>query len=87
MSAGEHAPIRLSYHLLAADGRVLRHDNERSHFPALLPPGDEQEVILRLTAPAEPGRYRVEIDVVWENVAWFKSRGSPTALVDLLVRS
>ena len=33
--------------------------------------------ISRITAPRQPGSYRLELDLVWEGVMWFKNIGKP----------
>jgi len=75
----------LSYHLLSASDRLLVHDNDRTWLTAPLAPGEETTFDLSVQAPAEPGPYRIEIDLVWEGVMWFKDAGNPTAKVDLSV--
>jgi len=75
----------LSYHLLSASGRLLIHDNERTWLTDPLAPGEEATFELFVRAPAEPGPYKIEIDLVWEGVMWFKDAGNPTATVDLSV--
>ncbi len=75
----------LSYHLLAPDGKLLRHDNERTWFDRPLPPGGCAVLDLRVEGPAEPGAYRMELDLVWEQVMWFKDVGNPTSIVELEV--
>jgi hypothetical protein len=79
------SPIGLSYHLKAADGEELSHDNARNFFTEPLLPGQERLVNLSIASPAAPGRYELEIDLVWEGLFWFKDRGSPTASVTLEV--
>jgi hypothetical protein len=76
----------LSYHLLSAGGETLRHDNERTYFRKSLAPGSQAEMELRVTAPPESGHYKLEIDLVWEGVMWFKDIGNPAAVVELEVR-
>jgi hypothetical protein len=40
---------------------------------------------LAITCPADPGSYRVEIDLVWEGTCWFKQKGNraPVVLLDV----
>jgi hypothetical protein len=78
-------PFGLSYHLLSEDGGVLRHDNPRTPFTPPLVPGAERTLDVSLTAPDEPGRYRVEVDIVWEQVMWLKDGGNPTPKIELVV--
>jgi hypothetical protein len=75
----------LSYHLLGEDGGLIRWDNPRKYIQRTLGP---QEVVvseLAIDAPQQPGRYKLELDIVWEGVAWLKERGLATALVDFIV--
>jgi len=82
--AGEKV-FGLSYHLLSDSGDVLRHDNERSWFTVPLGPGESRTVPLCIEAPSQPGAYQLEIDLVWEQITWFKDIGNPTALIRLAV--
>jgi hypothetical protein len=74
----------LSYHLLSPSGGMLRHDNERAYLETPIEPGESRLIELAARAPEEPGRYRLEIDLVWEGLMWFKDIGNPTAVVDLV---
>ena len=40
---------------------------------------------LAITAPKEPGNYILEVDLVQEQVAWFRDKGSPTAQTKVTV--
>jgi hypothetical protein len=73
----------LSYHLLSSSGQIIAHDNARTYLRESLPPGGRAQVSLRITAPVQPGAYRLELDLVWEGVMWFKDLGNPTCLVGL----
>lgn len=75
----------MSYHVLSASGQELVHDNPRAWINTPLAPGGRASVRLPVRAPSEPGPYRLEIDLVWEGVMWFKDVGNPTAFVDLSV--
>jgi len=75
----------LSFHVLSSEGVMLKLDNARHYFSNQLNPGEQAWVELPILAPAEPGAYLIEIDLVWEGIAWFKDRGSPTCLVNLNV--
>jgi hypothetical protein len=78
-------PFGLSYHLLSEGGGMLRHDNPRTPFTPPLTLGAERTLDLSVSAPDEPGRYRIELDIVWENVMWLKDGGNPTSIVELSV--
>jgi hypothetical protein len=89
-TSGEAFPVGervfgLSYHLLSSSGRVLQHDNDRAWFLDPLQPNESKTVDLEVRAPQIPGGYRIEIDLVWEQVMWFKDVGTPTTVVDLIV--
>jgi hypothetical protein len=68
----------LSYHL-------LDHDNPRAWLSQSLHPGDHHTVRMPAIVPTQPGRYQLEIDLVWEGVMWFKDVGNPTAMIPLSV--
>lgn len=83
--AGERV-FGLSYHLLDASGRTLKHDHDRAWFTAPLAPGQSVPVDLGVQAPDTPGAYRIEIDLVWEGVMWFKDAGNRTAEIAVFVQ-
>lgn len=76
----------LSYHLLSMTSRSLRHDNERAYLKSALAPGDTVSCTLVVHAPKDKGEYRLELDLVWEGVMWFRDIGNPTAFVNLIVQ-
>lgn len=84
-------PVHVSYHLHAAagpaggTGRLLVFDNLRSHLPEFLRPGGEVDVAMLVDAPAEPGHYVLEIDLVHEGMTWFADRGLSPLSVPLTV--
>ena len=75
----------LSYHVLSSGGETIAHDNIRTYLRQSLQPGEKAQVNLRITAPVQPGSYRLEIDLVWEGVMWFKDIGNPPGMVELQV--
>lgn len=80
------ARVRLAYHWLRADGSVAVRDGERTELPREVEPGGELRVEQRVVAPAEPGSYVLELDPVYEGVAWFSERnGGITARVPVEV--
>ncbi len=48
-------------------------DDARASLLFDLSPGQEMELPITVTAPREPGRYILELDMVQELVAWFGS--------------
>lgn len=70
---GEEArpQIRLAYRWRDEAGAVVVPAGLRTPFPAPVPPGSSEVVPVHIVAPDQPGRYRVEIDLVHEHVRWF----------------
>jgi hypothetical protein len=79
--------VMLGAHLLDEQRRLLALDHARTPLPRNVAPGEAIEVETTLPAPATPGRYLIEIDLVAEGIAWFGSLGSPTAGFPLQVES
>lgn len=75
----------LSYHLLSLDKTLLVHDNERAYFDRPVEPNRHIEVSIPVRLPEKPGSYWIELDLVWENVMWFRDTGNPTRLLELTV--
>jgi len=79
--------IALAYHWLAEDGTPVVWETDRSALPANVPAGASFEAALEIEAPATPGRYLLELDLVRERVAWFSHRNPGSTLrvpVDVL---
>jgi hypothetical protein len=84
LPAGEQV-CGLSYHLLDQTGATLRHDHERTWLLTPLEPGEGCSLDLKISTPKASGKYRLEIDLVWEGVMWFKDVGNPAVIVELVV--
>ncbi len=76
-SAGKFQ-VSLGSHWLNANGEVASKAEGRSPLAADLGPRQETETSFVVDAPAEPGDYVLEIDLLQENVAWFGPKGSRT---------
>jgi 4-amino-4-deoxy-L-arabinose transferase-like glycosyltransferase len=76
-SAGKFQ-IYLSSHWLNSSGELASKAEGRSPLPADLAPGQETELSFAVSAPAQPGDYVLEIDLLQENVTWFGLKGSRT---------
>jgi hypothetical protein len=77
-------PFFLSWHLLNANGNMIRFDNDRFSFPEPLAFGDSRRFAVRITPSREampPGQYILEFDIVQEDVTWFADRGSAACRV------
>jgi hypothetical protein len=68
------ARVLLAYHWLTLDGRKLVWEGERTELPAPVPPGGRIDVQQQVVAPAQPGRYVLELDPVFEHVSWFSEK-------------
>jgi len=79
-SAEGEAPVHLGYHWYDETGQQVVQPPEEDHRTALeedIPFGDETTLSSALvTAPHEPGTYRLEWDLVQEGVTWFLWQGS-----------
>ena len=81
---GERGVVELGAHVGPVAG-PLRRDAVRAALPRDVAPGEAAELELRLRLPVEPGRHRLELDLVDEGIAWFADRGSPSLALDLVV--
>jgi hypothetical protein len=84
-TALDSSRVALGYHLLRPDGTPIEFDSPATLLPADVPPNASLDIVAHLRAPAAVGLYVVEWDALREGVAWFSWRGSPPALMDLLV--
>lgn len=79
--------LSASYHWKAADGSLAVLDGLRTPLRVALAPGEKTRVSLSVAAPAVPGAYVLEADLVQEGVAWFADHGSPVARAAVRVGS
>jgi len=70
---------------LESDGKLITNMDGRYGLPGDLSPGRDVEVPLVITAPAKPGKYILQFDVVQEGVTWFHDKGSPVLNVNVQV--
>ncbi len=84
--AWPHA-VHLGYHWSPRDpGLPYIRDGGRQVPHQSIAPGETVSLSVPLNAPAVAGRYDLEYDLVFENVAWFTSRGSRPAKVPVTIR-
>ena len=70
-------PLAVGNHWLDAAGELmLAQDDGRSPLLQVVPPDFAWPVLLTVRAPAQPGTYVCEIDLVHEGVTWFADKGS-----------
>jgi MoaA/NifB/PqqE/SkfB family radical SAM enzyme len=72
--------VRLGAQLCSAEGELLTLDFARADLPTHLAPGASANVSVRLPGLAEPGRYKIKLDLVNEGVDWFERCGSETTI-------
>jgi O-antigen ligase len=67
-------PLLLSYHWLTSAGdRFVTFEGERTPFPERVLPDATATVAVHVRAPGQPGRYRLEWDLVQEGRLWFST--------------
>jgi hypothetical protein len=75
-------PIHLGYHWMSAtEDTYLDFDGARTPLPHDIAPGETVSVDALVRTPEEPGRYRLQWDMVHENVTWFDRKQGMTAEV------
>ena len=68
------ARVNLSYHWLDETGKPVVKDGLRTQIPLPVPPGGRVSVQQKVVAPEVPGKYVLELDPVFETVAWFSEK-------------
>jgi SAM-dependent methyltransferase len=71
LSSHTEFPLLLSYHWRRASGEAAVWDGLRTALPRALYAGDEEDLLVAVRAPAEPGRYVLELAVVREGLKWY----------------
>jgi O-Antigen ligase len=75
-------PLMLSYHWLPIDANYfITFEGERTEFPAPVAPGATVALLASVRAPRQPGRYRLEWDIVQEGRLWFSTEPGATRLL------
>lgn len=73
--------VQLGNHWLTPEGDTVKWDDSREPLLHDLAPQSEIALGLTVTAPAQPGAYILELDMVQEAVAWFKQKSSSAAAI------
>ncbi len=76
-TVGGAVEVRLGYRWLRSDGSIV-FEGDRTDLNATVPPGQEITTWMTAKSPPQPGTYTFELDPIFENVAWFSSRGVAT---------
>lgn len=80
-------PVQLGWRLRPLSGGAAPSEG-RAPLPGKIRSGDAFEAELAVPWPETPGRYRLEIDLVIEDVAWFADRvGEPVAAGEVEIRA
>ena len=66
--------VALSYRWTTPDGKVVVDNGLRTYPPKPVEPGALLEIAQEVAAPTTPGTYVLELDLVYEMVAWFSWR-------------
>jgi hypothetical protein len=77
--------ILLGYHWLDDRDNPIVWDGERTELPVIAP-GESATLDARVRAPMPPGRYRLALDLVAENRAWFSELGSESTTAEIEVQ-
>lgn len=76
-SSALFGPVKLGVHLRTSSGELIDFDFGRIKLPGdEVNPGESVEIPWAIQAPARPGDYLLEFDMVSEDVAWFEDYGS-----------
>jgi tRNA (mo5U34)-methyltransferase len=77
--------VSLGSHLLRDTEDEVDWDYGRERLTRDLGPGETENIEFKVRAPATPGRYIVEFDMVAEHITWFEDHGSGTLRHQLVV--
>ncbi|NRT37503.1 hypothetical protein BJV38_005598 [Clostridium beijerinckii] len=78
-------PIGISYHWLDADDNVVIHDGARTYFDESIYPNESKTINTKLLTPNVKGNYKLELDIVQENVSWFSDLNETKYIFDVIV--
>jgi hypothetical protein len=82
--AGRYA-VRMSHRWRDANDEPITKYDGRWELPRAVGPGEEADVKMAIQAPAQPGEYRLQMDLVEELVAWFEPHGATPLIVPVRV--
>jgi hypothetical protein len=80
--------VRLGYRWWKASDHskpYIDHALARGDLPGPLAPWGTSLLAVEVVAPAEPGQYELQLDLVQEMVTWFEPKGAPRLLVPVHV--
>ncbi|MEM7588043.1 MAG: hypothetical protein AAF560_31940 [Acidobacteriota bacterium] len=65
--------VKLSYHWLSADGRLVTWAGRRTELPSPLAAGEQLAAQVVIDTPADVGSYELALDLIRERVGWFSA--------------
>lgn len=86
LTPGAKYSVTLGNHWLDKNGKEVIVDDGRANLPHDLKPGEEAELLLRVTAPKAAGAYILELDMVHEGLTWFTAHGSQIVKTNITVQ-
>ena len=73
-------PLTLAYRWFATDtGAVVVAEGSRTRILAPIEPGQQSEIVMRIPAPPDAGRYRLRVVLVQEGLRWLDELDQPIA--------
>lgn len=79
--------VLLAYHWANTQGQIVIYNGVRSALADDLRPDEKMSGVMKVIAPAEPGRYRLILTLVQEMVNWYDYQGENLAVREVDVRS
>lgn len=79
-------PVFAAYHWFRANGEVYEFDGARTPLPSPVKPGQQLEMSVNLTPPAEPGDYQLMVTMVYEGHCWMEEKGLEVQQVAITVQ-
>lgn len=77
--------VRLSYHWKLPSGDYAEFEGLRTFLPHDIPAGESARTMMTIIAPAKPGDYILELELVREGRAWFFQKGQPPHAIPVKV--
>jgi tRNA (mo5U34)-methyltransferase len=82
----QEGSVHLVAHVFGAEGEEpVSWYHAGAYLPGDVAPGESVTIDIAMRAPAAPGRYRLEFDMVSEHLAWFEDLGSEVVRHALVV--
>lgn len=79
-------PVRISYHWLDQDEKMAVFEGQRTApGPKGIAPGEFCKINININMPEQPGKYKLQLTLVQEGVAWFETSGFKPTVCDILV--